>query len=59
MIVYLDCGDGVLTAAFGAAEHNVVQGLEVDARKVEKAQAHIHSLGRDGRVVYFGGQDAK
>ena len=50
LIVHLGCGDGTLTAALGAVERNVVQGLEVDAREVEKARARIRSLRRYGRV---------
>jgi outer membrane protein assembly factor BamB len=50
LIVHLGCGDGRLTAALGAADQAVVQGLDSDPALVAEARAHIRLLGRYGRV---------
>jgi hypothetical protein len=50
LIVHLGCGDGRLTAALGAADQAVVQGLDSDPALVAEAREHIRLLGRYGRV---------
>jgi len=50
LIVHVGCGDGKLTAALGASEACVVQGLDADARNVARARTYIDSLGLYGRV---------
>ena len=50
LIVHVGCGDGALTAASRAGDNFVVQGLEVDATKIEQARAHIRSKGLYGPV---------
>ncbi|HUT09913.1 MAG TPA: class I SAM-dependent methyltransferase, partial [Thermoguttaceae bacterium] len=50
LVVHLGCGDGVLTAALRSADSYLVHGLDVDSEKVEKARAHIRSLGVYGPV---------
>jgi len=49
-IVHIGCGDGKLTAAMGADERYLVQGLDVDANNVQKAREHISSLNLYGRI---------
>jgi len=51
LVVHLGCGDGKLTAALRASASYVVQGLDTDAASVEKARAHIRSLGLYGAVT--------
>jgi outer membrane protein assembly factor BamB len=50
LIVHLGCGDGKLTAALRAGDNYTVQGLDSDAKNVETARKHIHSLGLYGCV---------
>jgi outer membrane protein assembly factor BamB len=50
LIVHLDCGDGRLTAALGTGDGYLVQGLDTDPANVDKARAHIRSLGLYGKV---------
>lgn len=50
LVVHLGCGDGRLTAALHANDSYLVQGLDTDAENVEKARAHILSLGLYGKV---------
>jgi len=50
LVVHLGCGDGILTAALRSADSYLVHGLDVDSEKVEKARAHIRSLGVYGPV---------
>ncbi len=50
LVVHLGCGDGKLTAALRAGDAFVVQGLDTDPADVEKARAHIQSLGLGGKV---------
>ncbi len=50
LIVHLGCGDGRLTAALRANESYIVHGLDADPVNVEKARAHIRSLGVYGPV---------
>ncbi len=51
LVVHLGCGDGRLTAALRAGESFLVQGLDADAKNVQAARRHVHSLGLDGRVT--------
>ena len=50
VIVHLGCGDGQLTAALRAGDSFLVQGLDADAKNVEKARAHIQPLNLGGKV---------
>jgi outer membrane protein assembly factor BamB len=50
LVVHVGCGDGKLTAALRASESYIVHGLDADAANVEKARAHIRSLGIYGPV---------
>jgi len=50
LVVHVGCGDGKLTAALRANESYLVQGLDSDAANVNKARAHIRSLGVYGTV---------
>ena len=50
LIVHIGCGDGKLTAALRTSEAYLVQGLDTDQTNVEKARAHIRSLGLYGDV---------
>jgi outer membrane protein assembly factor BamB len=50
LIVHLDCGDGKLTTALRADDALIVQGLDTDPANVQKARAHIQSLGLGGKV---------
>ena len=50
LVVHLGCGDGKLTAALRAGDNYTVQGLDPDAKNVEKAMKHIQSLGSYGSV---------
>ena len=49
-VVHLGSGDGRLTAALRADEKYIVQGLERNAKAVEKARAYVMSLGLYGPV---------
>jgi len=50
LVVHVGCGDGKLTAALRANDSYLVHGLDADAKNVEKARAHIRSLGLYGKV---------
>ncbi len=50
LVVHVGCGDGRLTAALGAGEAMLVQGLHVDAAQVAKAREHVRSAGLYGKV---------
>ena len=50
LVVHLGCGDGKLTAALRVNEGYLVHGLDTKAANVEKARAHIRSLGLYGQV---------
>jgi outer membrane protein assembly factor BamB len=50
LIVHLGCGDGKLTVALHAGDNYTVQGLDPDAKNIETARKHVHSLGLYGRV---------
>ncbi len=51
LVVHLGCGDGKLTAALRANDSFLVHGLDPDPANVEKARAHIRSLGLYGKVT--------
>jgi len=50
LIVHLGCGDGKLTATLHAGDAYLVHGLDTDAKTVERARAHVRSLGLYGKV---------
>jgi outer membrane protein assembly factor BamB len=50
LIVHLGAGDGRLTAALRANDAYLVHGLDADGARVEKARAHVRSLGLYGPV---------
>ncbi len=51
LIVHFGCGDGKLTAALRANDSYLVHGLDTKAENVEKARAHIRSVGLYGPVA--------
>jgi len=51
LIVHIGCGDGELTAGLRANDSYVVQGLDTDAGRVEKARETIASEGLYGKVT--------
>ncbi len=51
LVVDVGCGGGNLTAGLHGGPSFLVQGLERDPAKVEKARARIRSLGLYGRVT--------
>jgi len=55
LIVHIGCGDGRLTAALRANDRYIVQGLDTDAGKVEKARETIVSEGEGQRQIYCPG----
>ena len=58
LVIHIGCGDGQLTAALRLADDCVVQGLEADARLVERARAAIRLTGQYGAVsvVHWSGK---
>ena len=50
LVVQLGCSDGKLTAALGAGDGIVVQGLDTDPANVARARRRIHSLGLGARA---------
>ncbi len=50
LVVHLGSGDGRLTAALRPGDGFVVHGLDADPANVEKARAHVRSLGLYGPV---------
>ncbi|MDP7288669.1 MAG: class I SAM-dependent methyltransferase [Phycisphaerae bacterium] len=50
LIVHVDCDDGELTAAFGAADNVLVHGLDTSADKIRVARKQIGDLGLYGKV---------
>jgi len=51
LVIHLGCGDGKLTAALRANDSYIVQGLDTDVGKVEKARKTIMSKGLYGKVT--------
>ncbi|MFH1922552.1 MAG: PQQ-binding-like beta-propeller repeat protein [Planctomycetota bacterium] len=58
LVIHVGCGDGRLTAALRLADNCVVQGLEVDAKRVETACAAIRANGLYGpvSVIHWSGK---
>ncbi len=58
LVIHVGCGDGQLTAALRRGDNCVVQGLEVDAKDVEKARAAIRLTGQYGpvSVIHWSGK---
>ncbi|MHC4403699.1 MAG: outer membrane protein assembly factor BamB family protein [Planctomycetota bacterium] len=50
VIVHVGCGDGRLTAALGAGESYLIQGLDTEPENVARARSRIQKLGDYGRV---------
>ena len=50
LVVHVGCGNGRLTAALRSNDSYLVHGLVVDAKDLERARAHIQSLGVYGLV---------
>jgi outer membrane protein assembly factor BamB len=50
LVVHIGCGDGKLTAAFGAGDSYLVHGLDTNAKNVQIARKYIKSLGIYGKV---------
>lgn len=50
LVVHLQCGDGTLTAALGAGDSYLVQGLDTEKKNVDAARKHIQSRGLYGKV---------
>jgi len=50
LVVHLGCGDGKLTAELRVNDSYIVQGLDTDAKKIDKARKNIQSLGIYGNV---------
>jgi len=58
LVVHVGCDDGALTAALGANDGYLVQGLDTSAQSVDKARKHISDKGLYGKVtarVFDGG----
>ncbi|MHC4583419.1 MAG: outer membrane protein assembly factor BamB family protein, partial [Planctomycetota bacterium] len=51
LIVHINCGDGKLTAALGARDGYLVNGLDKHPQTVKAATRHIRSLGLSGKVT--------
>jgi outer membrane protein assembly factor BamB len=51
LIVHINCGDGKLTAALGARDGYLVNGLDKNAQAVRAADRHIRSSGLSGKVT--------
>ncbi len=51
LIVHLGCGDGRLTASFGASDRFLVHGLDSDPKNVATAREHIKTEGLYGKVA--------
>jgi len=51
LVVHVGCGDGRFTAALGASDGYVVQGLDSNPDNVAEARRHIQSLGLYGKVT--------
>ncbi|MHC4432451.1 MAG: outer membrane protein assembly factor BamB family protein, partial [Planctomycetota bacterium] len=50
LIVHVGCGDGTLVAALGNNGRHVIQGLEKDHKRVEKARHVLRATGNYGRL---------
>jgi outer membrane protein assembly factor BamB len=50
LVIHLNCGNGVMTAALRASDSYLVQGLDPKNENVQKARQYIKSKGIYGRV---------
>jgi tRNA A58 N-methylase Trm61 len=50
LIVHAGCGDGTLIAALGNNKQYVIQGLEKDHKRVERARHTVRATGDYGRL---------
>ena len=50
LVVHVGCGEGELTAALRAGDGYIVHGLDANPANVERARAHVRSLGLYGPV---------
>ncbi|MCP4262198.1 MAG: PQQ-binding-like beta-propeller repeat protein [Planctomycetes bacterium] len=51
LVIHINCGDGKLTAALGAREGYLVNGLDKNPQAVKAATRHIQSSGLSGKVT--------
>jgi outer membrane protein assembly factor BamB len=51
VVIHVGCGDGTLTTALRANDRYIVQGLDTNADKIEKARKTIMSKGLYGKVT--------
>ncbi len=51
LVIHINCGDGKLTAALGARDGYLVNGLYKNAQAVKAAARHIRSSGLSGKVT--------
>jgi outer membrane protein assembly factor BamB len=51
LVIHIGCGDGTLTAALRANDNYIVQGLDTNPDKIEKAKRTIISKGLYGKVT--------
>jgi outer membrane protein assembly factor BamB len=51
LVIHVGCGDGTLTAALRANDSYIVQGLDTNPDKIEKAKRTIISKGLYGKVT--------
>ncbi len=57
-VVHVGCGDGTLIAELGRNDQYVIQGLQSDPQKIEKARQIIRATGNYGRLSVKHWQDA-
>jgi outer membrane protein assembly factor BamB len=51
LIIHINCGDGKMTAALGARDGYLVNGLEKNQQTVKAATRHIQSSGLSGKIT--------
>jgi outer membrane protein assembly factor BamB len=51
LVIHINCGDGKLTAALGAKDGCLVNGLDKNPQAVRTAARHIRSSGLSGKVT--------
>ncbi len=51
LVVHIGCGDGKLTAELRVNDSYIVQGLDTNAKKIDKVRKSIQSLGIYGNVT--------
>lgn len=59
LVVHVGCNDGILTAALGANDRYLIQGLDTNPAAIALAQQRIQSEGKEGRVsvTHWDGQN--